>query len=347
MFSSTDADPHADPHATDYADLYGRQRTLLLELAEADPKSAAADRHLAMMDDARLAFWADDAARARVDAAAASGNPAESLDGRTARAALAWWQAAGDADAQAKAVDAVDALVAAAPGNAPGSASVADGIRTMLQSTPATVALGQRLTVDLTVKTRTSVGRAYAAQPNKVDEPIDVVGPQLDGKVFRSSALAGHVVLVEFWATASETSVAELPHVAQLLQQYHGQGLDVVGVSGDGDRKPLAAFPKAHPEVTWPQLFTPGGSPLVKRFGLGALPVVYLIDRHGLLRTTDGGPLMDRMVPALLAEAYTPPPGRPTAAAANASSARPTPPGGVPADAVHDALRRAAGATMH
>ena len=335
--------------AREYGGLYAEQEKLLVELGQSAPKLAAATRHLALMDDARLAYFGDADAQGRVDAAVASEDKATAVDGKVAAAALAWWQAGPDADAAAKAVDDVDALVAAAPT----SPSVAGGIYAMLQVTPDTVALGQRLTADLIAKGKTPAGKAYAAVPNKIDEPLAIDGTQLSGRAFKSSAWAGKVVLVDFWATWCPPCREEIPHVVKMYQQYHDQGLEIIGVSSDNDKRTMAAFLKATPDMAWPELFgsTTGWHPLTKKFGISSIPTMYLIDRNGVLRTLEARSQMDKLIPELLAEPYAPPAakakaGSPAAHSPTGTSSI-TPPGGVPNDAVQDALHRAAGATMH
>ena len=234
----------------------------------------------------------------------------------------------------------------------PTSDAVADAAHLMLISSPADVAVGQRLTTVLTVKlAKTPLGKQYATVPNKIDEPLSIDGSQLNGTLFHSKAWAGKVVLVDFWATWCPPCREEIPHVAKAYQQYHDQGLEIIGVSSDNDKRAMAAFLKEHAEMPWPELFgsTSGWHPLTKKFGIYSIPTMYLIDRQGNLRSTEARSEMDTLIPILLAETYTPPttPARPTGGAKPAAAGASTPTGGVPADAVHDAVRRAAGATMH
>ena len=342
-------DPQNRPQmAALYGPLYRSRQTLLAEYAAAIPKTAAAIRHLSAMDDARLAFWGDDAAKARLDAAVADADPLTATDGKLGNALVGWWSASGDADGQAKVVADVEQLAAAQPT----SPAVADAVHQMLLTSTTTVAIGHRLTTDLTVKlARTPLGKSYAAVANKIDEPLAIEGTTLAGQPFKSSALAGKVVLLDFWATWHPPCRDQIPQLAKVYEQYHAQGLEIVGISSDHDKRVLTAFLKEHPEVPWPELFAGGSGwhPLTKKFGITALPTLYLIDRHGNLRTTDAESGMDKLIPELLAEPYTAPvakakPTRPVAPPPG-STAQPT--GAVPPDAIHDALRRAAGATMH
>jgi hypothetical protein len=102
--------------------------------------------------------------------------------------------------------------------------------------------------------------------------------------------------------------------LVKLYQENHDKGLEVLGVSSDSDRGALVSFLKDHPEMVWPQLFTPNPSgawhPLTKRFGIDSIPRVYLIDRAGLLRSLQTSQEEEEaLVQQLLAE---PAPATPT-----------------------------------
>ncbi len=94
-------------------------------------------------------------------------------------------------------------------------------------------------------------------------------------------------VLVDFWATWCGPCRASLPHVESLYKKYHSKGLDIVSVSNDNSVKALKAFLKAHPQMSWPQLFDakhPGWSPMATSFGISGIPTQFVIDRGGVLR---------------------------------------------------------------
>ena len=157
-------------------------------------------------------------------------------------------------------------------------------------------------------------------------------------------------MLIDFWATWCPPCREEIPRVAKVYAQYHDQGLEVVGVSSDQDRQTLAAFLKQHPEMPWPEMFQGGTAwhPLTKKFGITGIPAMYLIDRNGNLRTTEAADVMDTLVPALLAETYTPP-AKSAGAAKPAAAAKPAggSTGGLPTDAINGRLHQAAGAGMN
>ena len=301
----------------EYGPLYRQQRTLCLELAAAVPKAAATWRHTAMVDDARLSFWGDDDATARLTAAAAE--PATAPDATACQLLPRWWSAYGNADEQAAVAADADRMATARPADD----QLADVVHFMGTCNTASAPVGQQLAATVTGKLgKTAVAKIYAAEPLKFNQPLAVDGTLVTGKSFKSASLAGKVVLVDFWATWCPPCREGLPHLAEVYQKYHADGLEVVGVSSDQTKGDLVGFLKSHPEMAWPQLFQGGSGwhPLTKKFGIHSIPTMYLIDRNGRLRNTEGVTDMDEQIPALLAEPYTPPtpPAKGKAAAAAA-----------------------------
>ena len=58
----------------------------------------------------------------------------------------------------------------------------------------------------------------------------------LDGSAFYSSAFAGSVALVNFWATSCPYCMNEVPQLAALYQHYRPHGLQAVAVAMSYDR---------------------------------------------------------------------------------------------------------------
>ena len=53
----------------------------------------------------------------------------------------------------------------------------------------------------------------------------------INGKATKVSALQGKVVLLDFWAVWCGPCVGSFPHLRELNEKYHDQGLEVVGVT--------------------------------------------------------------------------------------------------------------------
>ena len=84
----------------------------------------------------------------------------------------------------------------------------------------------------------------------------------------------------------------QLPSVQAAYDKYHGEGLEVVGVSFDSSREQLDAFLSSHPHP-WPQIFfgeeasRGWTNPLGKRYGIDFIPCLVLVDREGRVAATE------------------------------------------------------------
>ncbi len=285
-----------------------KEADLMRELAVALPRSSVLILHEAAIDDARCAFWGNSDAAARIEARAADKDPVVAADGKCDQQLIAWWNAFGNSDEQARVVDEVTAIAKANPT----SDSLADSVHLMIDTNPATVAIGQKLTDVLCVTLgKTSIGKAYSQQPNRIDEPLDFDGTTVKGKSFKLKDFRGKVVLVDFWATWCPPCRAEIPHVAEMYQQYHDHGFEIIGVSSDNNKVELNNFLKEHTEMPWQELFSAGNGwhPLTKKFGIFSIPRMLLVDRNGNLRMmAQSAESFKTLLPDLLAETYVAPP---------------------------------------
>jgi WD40 repeat protein len=118
-----------------------------------------------------------------------------------------------------------------------------------------------------------------------LDKVTSLEGPLVGGNVLDWRDFKEHVVLVDFWATSCLPCVADLPKLKSLEAKYRDHGLKVIGVSLDDDLTQLAQFVKDRP-MPWPTICKPASAsnvrhPLAVKFGVDAVPVMMLIDRHG------------------------------------------------------------------
>jgi peroxiredoxin len=108
----------------------------------------------------------------------------------------------------------------------------------------------------------------------------------MDGRKVDSGRMRGKVVLADFWATRCGPCVAELSRVKSAWEQYHVQGLEVIGISCDTAKSDLEKYVKRH-EIFWPQYF--GGqrrteNKFTVEFGINGIPHMFLLDKKGFLR---------------------------------------------------------------
>jgi len=136
----------------------------------------------------------------------------------------------------------------------------------------------------------------------------------LNGGRIDLASFRGKVVLLNFWATWCAPCQVEMPTFAQWQRQYGPQGLQVIGISMDDDPA-LARKLYAKLKLNYPAAM--GDEELGKQYGgvLG-LPLTYLIDRKGIVRTRFQGETdlntIEKQLKALLAEANSPSPYPPS-----------------------------------
>lgn len=137
----------------------------------------------------------------------------------------------------------------------------------------------------------------------RLGKPLELSFTALDGRKVDMKELKNKVVIIDFWATTCAPCIVLLPSLKELYSKYQAQGLEVIGVSLDTDRDKLTQFIKKN-EIPWPQSFDAAGDdgPVPKAFAIKGIPVVWLVDRQGLLRHLDARMGLEEKVDSLLKE---------------------------------------------
>jgi cytochrome c biogenesis protein CcmG/thiol:disulfide interchange protein DsbE len=132
-----------------------------------------------------------------------------------------------------------------------------------------------------------------------------LIVPELDGQTFDLSAQRGRVVIVNFWATWCPPCREEMPALDAFYRRFHGQGLEMIGVSADRPRD-RSDVTKMMQSFSYPAAMLDDAK--VNDFGApDALPMTVVVDGNGLVRakfTPDERPateksLSDTVVPLL------------------------------------------------
>ena len=110
----------------------------------------------------------------------------------------------------------------------------------------------------------------------------------LDGKLVRSSDLAGKVVLVNFWATWCGPCKEEMPSLARLQQRLDPSRFVLLTVTTDQQRQGIAQY-LSHLGVTVPVLFDEDQE-VSRTFMVRGLPTTVLIAPDGSLLARAVGP---------------------------------------------------------
>jgi cytochrome c biogenesis protein CcmG, thiol:disulfide interchange protein DsbE len=147
--------------------------------------------------------------------------------------------------------------------------------------------------------TGTNTGARAAPE---MDQPAPaLIATALDGETFDLAKLRGKVVLVNFWATWCAPCRREMPILDAFYRRYHGQGLELIGISVDFVRD-SAKMRKAAAAVSYPTAM--GNDIPVNGFGPpDGVPVTYVVDVEGVVRdkfiATPNKLLRDVVVPLL------------------------------------------------
>lgn len=137
-----------------------------------------------------------------------------------------------------------------------------------------------------------------------------------DGREVDLASYRGKVVLLDFWATWCGACRAEMPNINRVYAAYRDVGFEVIGITAEKinfspqdtpeqrEKKITAARAVLAAAITkenlpYPQYFNPEGirSPLLRQFGVTALPLHVLIDRNGMVVSTNE--VGDKLEPAV------------------------------------------------
>ncbi|MDH5545733.1 MAG: TlpA family protein disulfide reductase [Gammaproteobacteria bacterium] len=120
-----------------------------------------------------------------------------------------------------------------------------------------------------------SVSYSYAAQTAPAfDLPTD------NGKVSLKS-LKNQVVYVDFWATWCTPCRKSFPWMNDMQKKYKNNGLKIVAINLDEDKKNIARFLQKYP-ANFTIAFDPDGKS-AEAYGVSAMPSSYLVDKKGKL----------------------------------------------------------------
>ncbi|MCA9132770.1 MAG: TlpA family protein disulfide reductase [Planctomycetales bacterium] len=156
---------------------------------------------------------------------------------------------------------------------------------------------------------------------------FDLQAKSLEGKALAIEDYEGKYVVVDFFATWCEPCLAEIPRLQKHYEKYHAKGLEVIGISLDGDADSLQQFLK-RTELPWPIVHDNAENPvdrLQMQFGVSHLPTVLLLNKEGTVVSLEArGAELDRLLTMLFeapTPAATPEVASPNAAAAEAAAA--------------------------
>ena len=104
----------------------------------------------------------------------------------------------------------------------------------------------------------------------------------VDNKTIKLSSYKDQVVYLDFWASWCEPCRKSFPWMQKLHNQYRKQGLRVITINLDKDKKETLRFLREF-RIGFPVALDPEGK-VATRYGVKAMPSSYLIDRKGRIR---------------------------------------------------------------
>jgi thiol-disulfide isomerase/thioredoxin len=116
---------------------------------------------------------------------------------------------------------------------------------------------------------------------DSIGKTIAISGQSPLGSPVDLARFRGKVVLIQYWATWSGPSKADMPALKELWNKY-SRSFTIIGVSVDSDVEKLKAYLAENP-LPWPQIFEEGGldSRPANVLGILTVPTMILVDQQG------------------------------------------------------------------
>src|SRR5579859_1373561 len=139
------------------------------------------------------------------------------------------------------------------------------------------------------------VGAGPGETPAKGEKALPFEAKTTDGKAVKfPDDYKGKLVLVDFWATWCPPCRGEAPHLTEAYDKFHGQGLEMLGISLDkaDQGEVLAKFTTEH-KMPWPQVYDGKfwQADIAKQYGIRSIPHPFLVDGDSGVVVADGGAL--------------------------------------------------------
>ena len=129
----------------------------------------------------------------------------------------------------------------------------------------------------------------------------DITLTTVTGESFALSELRGKPVVLNFWATWCPPCRAELPELQAASQRYAGQ-LDIIGVNQAEPAEGVAAFAQQF-GLTFP-IPLDANADTSRRYAVRSLPTTFFVDRAGVIRHIQSGPLTEATLAQALQKVF-------------------------------------------
>lgn len=132
-----------------------------------------------------------------------------------------------------------------------------------------------------------------------------LVGTDFTGEDFDLKSLRGKVVLIYFWASASQACEQEHPYMLSVYNTYKNKGFEIVGIGLDEKKDQAQAFIKKL-SMPWINIWDSrkaGVSKVMETYGVSAVPTLILLDRDGKVISLEArglllGKALEKLLPS-------------------------------------------------
>ena len=132
--------------------------------------------------------------------------------------------------------------------------------------------------------------------------------PTPDGKILGLNDIKGKVTMIDFWAAWCGPCRRENPNIVKVYEKYHSKGLEIIGVSLDGNGRqqdPKAAWVKAiaDDKLNWHQISNLKyfDGPIAKMYNIRSIPSSFILDADGRIVAKNlRGPALEAKMAELL-----------------------------------------------
>ena len=114
--------------------------------------------------------------------------------------------------------------------------------------------------------------------------------PTSDGKQLALADALGKVTIIDFWAAWCGPCRRENPNVVNIYNKYHDKGLEIIGVSLDGNprqKDPKSAWLKAieQDKLTWNHVSNLNyfNDPVARAYNINSIPATFILDEKGTI----------------------------------------------------------------
>ncbi|MDQ4076232.1 MAG: TlpA family protein disulfide reductase [Chloroflexota bacterium] len=144
-----------------------------------------------------------------------------------------------------------------------------------------------------------TTGEAHVEEGEvRVGEPAPTFRlPTMDGRVLDLEEMEGKAVIVNFWATWCGPCRVEMPELQAAYERFHDHGLEIIGVevASSGNAEQSAEFLQ-EVGVSFPTYRDENNLMEDQYIKRPALPTTVFIDRQGIVRFVQIGPMTEAFI---------------------------------------------------